>query len=104
MRNGYNKTIIQELKSLKFPAKLSMIRVLILVFSFIVFYGFGWLCGGIFVLIGDAHPGANDEAMNKIWEYKEREASESWSLTWGLASAYILLLIFKLRDKRKKKL
>ena len=115
MRNGYNKTIIQELKSLKFPTKLSIVRVLILVFSFIVFYGLGWLCGWLFVAMGDTHPGQtaamcfNRQEEEKEykkerqeWNDREDKASNDWSLAWGLTSTGIFLFIFNQRDKIKK--
>lgn len=91
-------------KVIKFPVKLSAIRIILLIFSFVMFYGMGWLSGVLFVGMYDDHPGQNDEAAEQRWYDEESRTGANWSITWGLTSMGVLLLIFKLRDKRKKKL
>lgn len=96
-------------KIIKFPIRLSSLRLILLIFSFVVFYGLGWLCGGIFAWVYDDRDGqhgndSEDKILMKQIDIEEAKTSNDWGITWSLTSSVIILLVFKKVDKANNKL
>ena len=96
-------------KIIKFPIRLSSLRLILLIFSFVVFYGLGWLCGGIFAWGYDDRDGqhgndSEDKILMKQIDIEEAKTSNDWGITWSLTSSVIILLVFKKVDKANNKL